>query len=535
MKKWLGMMLLLCCLFWSAAAAEELVGTWGFAGGAEVHGDGFRLNADGTGVWLEATDYDTFPLRAFIETDSTFTWKTVTEDKLQYLVETYPDGREEKIWVHFYEDGRLHLPEGEGGGFYWPAGNDAALRTYLEGRMQMNSYDRLLEDYLQGELAENLAALGLRLDEACVMQIDYVVDWKLLCLCWQESAGRSVRIQVDLYTHVAEDGGLWNADADGVWQVYTDEEPCADAALHYAEIAEGLRLLDEKAAQPTPALVAEIDPLEKIAQLQADLRDFPQNKTYNVYQGPGEAYGRSGGGKGKVSTNGDIFCYGTWNGWLLIEYEISGDKYRYGWIDAADLPSDLAESFAELDFAYDGWEYTCGVVVQDVDLTDDPFHSKSVVADMDKGASVHVLAKKQDYFLVEGYVGRKLCMGFVPAGAVDLHHGYAEDVIFTIDEATSFTLEEIYAAMEAVNEAVRAWFPGVSVVEIKYIEAESADADDWWQPEEAGREGMQLFADLNGMGFTDFEIGSYGMAMDFGFILYRDLGGAWQVSNWGYE
>lgn len=117
-----------------------------------------------------------------------------------------------------------------------------------------------------------------------------------------------------------------------------------------------------------------------------------------------------------------------------------------------------------------------------------------------------------------------------------MQFGYAENVLLTIDEAKTYSQADIDAAAEAVKEAVRKWFSGTSVVEIKYIEAESADADDWWQPEEENREGMQLFADLNGMSFYDYEIAACGVAGDYGFILYRDKdGGAWEVCNWGYE
>ena len=45
-----------------------------------------------------------------------------------------------------------------------------------------------------------------------------------------------------------------------------------------------------------------------------------------------------------------------------------------------------------------------------------------------------------------------------------------------------------------------------------------------------------MFADLNSMSFYAYEIAAYGVAKDYGFILYRDKdGGEWQVCNWGYE
>lgn len=408
MKKLLLMIWALCCLFLNAALSEDLTGTWGFAGGAEVHGDGFILHADGTGEWLEAMNYDLFPLREFLHTGNTFTWRVDGEGDRQYLIENYPDGREHRWEIESYEDGRIHIPEGDGGGFYWP--------------------------------------------------------------------------------------------------VSAEEMVIAD------------------------------NPFDAILPLQTKTGSFTKNKKYEVYQGPGEGYGRSGGGKGAVSTNGPVYCGGTWDDWLLIEYEINADKHRYGWIRLDDLPQKQRDDYEPFAFSNDYGEFNYGVLIAGAALTDDPFYSKNAVAQMPAGTSVRVLAKADDYLLVNGFVGREMHMGFVHESYVDMKFGYAENTILTIDEAKTYARADILAAAEAVKDAVRKWFPGTSVVEIKYIEAESADADDWWQPEEENREGVQLFADLNGMSFYDYEIAAYGVAGDYGFILYRDKdGGAWEVCNWGYE
>lgn len=272
-----------------------------------------------------------------------------------------------------------------------------------------------------------------------------------------------------------------------------------------------------------------------IVSLQAQACSFPKNKKYEVYQGPGAEYGRSGGGKGAVSTNGDIYVYGTWKDYLLIEYEINDGKHRIGWICLNELPQKQRDGCPAFEFANEYGEYACGVLIRETALTDDPLYSKNAVAQASAGMSVHVLAEMNEYLLVEGFVGKNLRMGFVHESCVDMQNGYAENVICTIDEAKSYAREDILLAMEAVKAAVRESFGGTGVAEIRYIEAESADADDWWQPEKENREGMQLFADLNSMRLYDYEIASWGVARDYGFILYRDEGGAWEVYNWGYE
>ena len=410
MRRAFMLMLLLCILLLCAARAEDLTGLWGFEGGAEVHGDGFVLYADGSGEVLEALSYDYFPISEFLHTGSVFTWEVQTEGEKLFLIEEYPDGTTRRWEIQRLDDsGKIHIPEGDGGGFYWPIAEETAV------------------------IAEN--------------------------------------------------------------------------------------------------------PLDTVADLQAQRGNFSKNKRYEVWQGPGAEYGRSGGGKGTVSTNGPINCYGTWNEWLLIEYEISTSKHRCGWIRLSDLPQKQQDDYAVLEFGLNDYgQYNYGVLIQPATLTDDPYYSKNAVIEMPAGTSVRVLAKTGEYLLVDGFVGRARRMGFVHESYVDLRFGYAENAVCTIDEAITYTEADIRAAAEAVKANVCKYFSGMGVVTIKYIEAESADADDWWQPVEENREGMQLFVDLSSMELYDGEIAGFGVAQDYGFILYRDKdGGAWEVCNWGYE
>lgn len=398
-------LLLFCVLMVSALA--DITGVWSYTNGVRTHGDGFVLNADGTGEWLETLNNAYLPANQFLRTGNTFAWEIVQEGEKRFLAETAPDGSVRRFALREGTP-EIHLTDGADEGEYYP---------------------------IKAEKAE-----------------------------------------------------LVN------------------------------------------------DRLDIITELQAVKGRFAKNKKYSVFQGPGAEYGRSGGGKGAVSTNGSVYCYGTWNRYLLIEYEISKDKHRFGWIPLVYLPSDQADDYKALDFSRDNGMYTCGVLTQDAVLTDDPFYSHNAVSHFPAGTGVFVLMRKGDYLLVEGFIGKQKHMGFVPADIVEMKYGYAENVKHTIDEAVSYSTQDIHAAMEAVEEAVRKWFSGASVAEIKYIEAESADPTDWWQPEEENREGMQLFADLNDMGLYDYEIAAYGVAKDYGFILYRDKdGGEWEVCNWGYE
>ena len=67
MKRFVSILLLIMMAFascsLSAALAErvtesELIGAWQFVGGGELMGVGFRLNAEGTGRWLDSEDME---------------------------------------------------------------------------------------------------------------------------------------------------------------------------------------------------------------------------------------------------------------------------------------------------------------------------------------------------------------------------------------------------------------------------------------------------------------------------------------------
>lgn len=66
---------------------------------------------------------------------------------------------------------------------------------------------------------------------------------------------------------------------------------------------------------------------------------LPAGRQYPVYAGPGTAYGRSGGGKAVVSTNGWVQVFGQYDGWLLIQYGLDEERCRIGWISARALPA----------------------------------------------------------------------------------------------------------------------------------------------------------------------------------------------------
>lgn len=275
-------------------------------------------------------------------------------------------------------------------------------------------------------------------------------------------------------------------------------------------------------------------------ELKGTLGDFPRDRLSAVYNGPGSDYGRSGGGRGSVSTNGAITCYGTWKGAMLVSYEISDTKSRFGWILSDEVPTRAARQVEPFSFASYGdaeCDYLCGVLTGDCALTDDPDKSQAPLDSLNAGTSVHCLARYGNWMYIEGYAGKQLVMGFVPASLVDLERGYAVNVRHIIDKATVYNENDILSAMAAVEAFIRENRPGYNVISLTYAEAESADKASWWWEVGAqnGKEGIKLYSNLNAISMTDYEIADYGTAQDYGWILYRTPGGEWEVGNYGYE
>jgi hypothetical protein len=142
---------------------------------------------------------------------------------------------------------------------------------------------------------------------------------------------------------------------------------------------------------------------------------FSSGDKYSVLQGPGAEYGLSGNGKAIVSTNDWIQVFGKEGEWILIQYDISSDSMRIGWIPAGSLPHKTA--VPELDFS--PIEATLN---REANLTDDPLKSQATVATLAQGAKVNWLASMGEWAYVEG-VGIQAIRGFVKIEALETEPG----------------------------------------------------------------------------------------------------------------
>lgn len=141
-----------------------------------------------------------------------------------------------------------------------------------------------------------------------------------------------------------------------------------------------------------------LTPLEGIA--------FPAGEKYPVYYGPGDGYDRMADGKAAVSTNDWIHVYGKETGAvldeqgspgsaILIEYEISEGRHRFGWVNTADLP-DSVSVWQQLP-----WQWGFAHVDERTSVTDDPFCSQTSVATLPAGSSVQVLLEIGEWTYID--------------------------------------------------------------------------------------------------------------------------------------
>lgn len=508
----------------------DLVGAWAFAGGAEEHGDGFRLYADGTGVWLEIVDYEQLPLQ-YRETDSTFTWEIVREADKTLLVETESDGRVFTYEIETYGSACIHIPNEWSGGFYYPLLDDEA-RAYLADKTAFSAFDGVLADYLDGSITGKLEAVGLPVNELYLQQDRGA--WRIVFGVYDREKKLDYRFVLDEeYVTVLADEAGW------LWGDYDLGQPWfapRETERYYTMlpgILESYLTWEYNTPQPTqkPARPA-------LPELTAQLGSFPKKQTYEVYEvifGEAEANRRAGNGKAKVSTNGDVWVYAAWRNMLLVEYEVSEGRHRIGWIDADPLPDSALQGVPELTYSWDTEENTYGVVHSSAFLTDDPQHSQNQIAPISAGTSVHVLARLGDWYLVQGFVNQELRMGFIQQDKVDLEHGYSANPVWEIGCNTRYTEADVQAAFDALARCIYQSWPGTGLVAVRYDEndADYADPNPWWTDDTGTLEGILLLADLSSMEMVHHEIAGI-LAKDYIFILHREPGGEWEVVNWGY-
>ena len=163
-------------------------------------------------------------------------------------------------------------------------------------------------------------------------------------------------------------------------------------------------------------------------ELAAQSIKFTGGRKYEVYQGPGEGYGRGGNGKAAVSTNDWIQVFGREDGWIMIQYDLSRDHMRIGWIRESALPSGV--QVPELRFSS-----RAAYTTRSVSLTDDPLFTGDTVLTLPQGAWVEWLATMGEWAYVESSTGDQI-RGFVPRSAL------TTDAVFHLENHPDQSLQQ---------------------------------------------------------------------------------------------
>ena len=140
----------------------------------------------------------------------------------------------------------------------------------------------------------------------------------------------------------------------------------------------------------------------------------PREK-YDVFAAPGRDSYRAANGTAVMSTNDWVQIFGEEDGWVLVQYDISRDQMRFGYVDASVLPKDAEVQTLHW---YDLPEQTVKVSIS---VTDDPLVSRSIIAYLTAGDTVKVLSEFGNWYYIEMTDNQgELLRGFIPQTTIDL-------------------------------------------------------------------------------------------------------------------
>jgi len=224
-------------------------------------------------------------------------------------------------------------------------------------------------------------------------------------------------------------------DSSGVWRLnrltandfgtdYYEAAPSSDGVRFYREgksavtvngvMETGLRYFSWGAFPKTLSEAREKltnPPDIPSGELRSQRVRFTGGQKFPVYSGPGTNYLRAANGKAAVSTNDWIQVFGTENGYLLIQYDLSSTQNRFGYIDQSALPA--GASVSPLAFSASPAVMRSAAV-----LTDDPLNGKAPLFTLAQGESVTWLAAMGSWAYVEAKGNGQQARGFVPLSAV---------------------------------------------------------------------------------------------------------------------
>ncbi len=147
---------------------------------------------------------------------------------------------------------------------------------------------------------------------------------------------------------------------------------------------------------------------------------FAPGSKYGVYTGPGREYLRGGEGKALVSTKEKMQVYGVDNGWVMIQYAVSENKLRFGYIPVLTLPEKYRSTSRVKPVNLLAQAETAAVL-RDTAITDDPNGSGDTLALLKagQGGVLYLGELNGTWAYVQAVNGEGVPLrGFVPLAAV---------------------------------------------------------------------------------------------------------------------
>lgn len=146
------------------------------------------------------------------------------------------------------------------------------------------------------------------------------------------------------------------------------------------------------------------------AGAEALYADLGISKTVPVFAFSGKNAYRAANGKAAVSLNDMVAFLCREGDWLMVLYEMDGNRHRTGWIDTAAYPAleKIAPYVMEADFGN-----RSAAVTQKAALYDDPINIDGVLCTLQSGTRVTVLSDSAPLYYVEVEADGKVYRGYI--------------------------------------------------------------------------------------------------------------------------
>ena len=293
-------------------------------------------------------------------------------------------------------------PDGDYGFAMLTAGDERVLVGYVEKNGKMSYWLKNHGALMQGseEAWFSVSEKGKEYIDLETNQM-LVSDGLSFSVTQMDDVGESYEKYIGYHW---EDGGF-KLSGYKDWDHFYGNVEVEDGVLHFANWLEGWdfgkaygtvqrdiryvnfdalpKTIEEAREKLSHAPKLEHNVLYSVPNIFVQEIQFTGGRKYPVYQGPGESYGRAANGKASVSTNDWIQVFCRYQGYAMIQYDISAERYRIGWIEERALPSGAKVPDLNLVFIDD-----YGNVIDKCILTDDPFNSETPIATLKPGTPI---------------------------------------------------------------------------------------------------------------------------------------------------